>query len=93
MLRSGIRRRSGGLTVVVAPGPGPVPRIGVVAGKRVGAAVARNRAKRRIREALTRVPLQGEADYVVIASPEVNEVEFDRLVAWLERATVAEGDM
>ncbi len=39
------------------------------------------------------MPLQGEGDYVVIASPEVNEAEFGQLVAWLERATVAEGDM
>jgi ribonuclease P protein component len=49
----------------------------------VGNAVARNRVKRRIRAALTRVPLREDTSYIVIASAAVLTVEFDRLVDWL----------
>ncbi len=77
---------------MTAAGEGPLPRVGIVAGRAVGAAVARNRAKRRIRGALDRVPLRSEEDYVVIASPEVNDVEFHRLVEWLTRAATGEGE-
>ncbi len=77
---------------MAAAGRGPIPRVGIVAGRAVGAAVARNRAKRRIRGALIRVPLRSEEDYVVIASPEVNDVEFHELVEWLTRATAGEGE-
>lgn len=45
--------------------------------------MARNRAKRRLREALARVPLEDGMDYVVIASPQVNEAGFDQLCGWL----------
>ncbi len=77
---------------MAAPGGGPLPRVGIVTGKAVGAAVARNRAKRRIRGALARVPLRSEEDYVVIASPEVNDVEFHRLVEWLSQAATGGGE-
>lgn len=50
------RSRANSLVVVLAAprpeGPNEPTRIGVVAGKRVGDAVVRNRAKRRIREQL-----------------------------------------
>lgn len=65
---------------------GGPPRVGVVAGRHVGGAVARNRAKRRLREALGKVPLEDGMDYVVIASPQVNEAAFERLVEWLAAA-------
>ncbi len=77
---------------MAAAGPGPGARVGIVAGRAVGAAVARNRAKRRIRGALERVPLRGEEDYVVIASPQVNDVEFHELVDWLAKAATGEGE-
>ncbi len=64
-------------------------RVGVVAGRKVGGAVARNRAKRRLREAAARVRLQDGVDYVVIASREVNQVEFERLVGWIDQASSA----
>ena len=61
--------------------------MGVVAGRRIGGSVARNRAKRRIREALARVRLVEGVDYIVIASREVNEAAFEQLVGWIDEAT------
>ena len=63
-----------GLVLQAAPTPpetqGPAPRIGFTASKKVGNAVARNRARRRLRAAVNDVigVRGGEAmDYVVIA--------------------------
>jgi hypothetical protein len=43
-----------------------------------------------MREAISRVRLEDGADYVVIASEEVNRVEFRRLVDWIESAASEE---
>jgi len=76
--------------VLSAPGdPGP-PQAAVVAGRRVGTAVRRNRAKRRLRAALDRAPLAADTAYVVVAGPTVVDVEFERLERWLSGAI--EGD-
>ncbi len=85
--RRGRRRRVGGVTGIVLEeaGEGP-PRVGVVAGRRVGNAVRRNRAKRRLREAVARVPLVPGTTYVLVAAPEVVDAPFDRLVAWVRGA-------
>jgi ribonuclease P protein component len=84
--RTGERRRVGGVLVVASDGaPGPA-RIAVVAGRRVGSAVARNRAKRRIREALRRAAVPDGRDYIVIASASVNEAPFEEVAAWVRRA-------
>lgn len=51
--REGRSRANGSFVIVAAPrpaGPDGASRIGIVAGKRVGDAVTRNRAKRRVRE-------------------------------------------
>jgi len=86
VFRHGSRRRSGGILVVHAPGqPGP-PRVGFVVGRKVGGAVQRNRARRRLREAVRKVPLQNGTDYVVVASPAVIDTPFDRLIRWLSEA-------
>lgn len=61
--------------------------MGFVAGKRVGNAVRRNRAKRRMRAAMEQASPTAGKGYIVIAGPEVVEVEFRRVVGWL-RATV-----
>lgn len=90
MRRRGIRRREGGITVVAAPGDADVPRVAFVASRALGPAVRRNRAKRRLREATARVPLQAGRDYVVIASGAVIEAPFVDLVAWLARAVTEE---
>jgi hypothetical protein len=42
-----------------------------------------------MREAIARVSLEHDTVYVVIAGPGVNEVDFDRLVDWLQEASDA----
>ncbi len=84
--RTGRRRRSGGITVLQAPGHLGTPQVGVVAAKNVGNAVQRNRAKRRLREAAHRVDLRPKTAYVVVASPEVLAAPFSELVDWLRSA-------
>lgn len=83
--RTGVRRRAGAVTVIaVAEGTGP-PRVGVVAGRKVGKAVVRNRAKRRLREALARAELRDGTLYVVVALPGVATATYDEIVSWVRR--------
>lgn len=76
--------------MVVAEGPQGPPAVGFVAGKRVGSAVARNRAKRRMREATARCALKPDTVYVLVADSGVLRAEFDRLVEWVEAAAGAD---
>lgn len=57
-------------------------RLGVVASRRVGSAVMRNRAKRRLREAfrLNRPGFQGHVDLVLVARPAVIKAAWKDLV-------------
>jgi len=48
--------------------------------------VARNRAKRRLREALAWAPIRQDRDYVVIGDRAVLEAAFPELVGWVVRA-------
>jgi ribonuclease P protein component len=52
-----------------AAAPAVMPRVGFTASRRVGNAVARNRARRRLKEAAARIiqPHAAPGDYVVIA--------------------------
>jgi ribonuclease P protein component len=84
--RTGVRRRVGGVTVIVAPGEDGPPRVAFVAGKSVGSAVLRNRAKRRLREAMDGLELEQGHDYVVVASRGVADDTFPGLVDKLRRA-------
>lgn len=72
------------LALTVAPGRRNAVRCGFVTGRRIGGAVQRNRARRRVREAV-RLLLPSLAtgyDLVfVIHSPEVIDVPFGRLQA------------
>ena len=87
VFRTGSRRRSGGVVVIVASGASGLPRVGVVAGaKKVGGAAQRNRAKRRLREALMDVPLRDGYDYVVIASQAVLTAPLAEVTRWLRQA-------
>lgn len=88
--RIGIRHRIGGITVFAAPGASGRCRAAFVAGRAVGPAVQRNRAKRRLREAFAQVPIRVDRDYVVTATAAVTEVPFEDLVAWLTRAVTEE---
>ena len=71
--------------VVAAPEGNGLPRVGVVAGRRVGNAVVRNRAKRRLREAMARAALADGTAYIVVALPEVAAATFDELCWWVRR--------
>lgn len=67
----------------------PAPRIGFTASRKVGIAVERNRARRRLKAAAERVlPQRGEKgfDYVVIARSETLTRSFADLIADLETA-------
>ena len=76
-----------------APAPTGPPQVGFVAARRVGNAVQRNRAKRRLREAMMNVELQADTAYVVVASPGVVTMGFDDLVAHLGRAVSTSGEV
>lgn len=59
----------GSLVVAFFVGPGGPPRLGVVASRRVGSAVERSRAKRRLREIYRRAPRRPAGDLVLVARP------------------------
>ncbi len=73
--------------LVAAPNPVGTLRIGVVAGRRVGTAVARNRAKRLLREAARHLypHLVPGWDLVLIARPPILDVKEPQVEAALER--------
>ena len=62
------------------------PQVGIVASRRVGSAVRRNRAKRRLREAMMRVELESGTAYVVVAPAGAVTMEFDDLTRRLREA-------
>ncbi|MBT8215134.1 MAG: ribonuclease P protein component [Acidimicrobiia bacterium] len=86
ILGSGSRHRVGGITLAIGPVDSPGPLVGLVAGRRVGSAVARNRAKRRIRAIMAGLSLRPGFGYVVVASPAVVTAPHDELVGWITTA-------
>ena len=72
--------------MIAAAGAPGAPQVGVVAGRRVGGAVRRNRAKRRLRAAISEVSLADGVAYIVIAGPEVPDVDYRQLRAWIASA-------
>ena len=77
--------------MICAGGETGLPQVGIVASRRVGGAVTRNRAKRRLREALMRVGLRQDTAYIVVASPDVATMGFEHLVHGLGSA-IAESE-
>jgi ribonuclease P protein component len=83
-----------GLILQALPHPGaaapaaPAPRVGFTASRRVGIAVLRNRARRRLKAAAERIlPSHAAAgDYVVIARSTTASRDFAALVGDLEAA-------
>jgi ribonuclease P protein component len=80
-----LRRVAGAVTLEMAPTPDPAPqtlRLGFTASKKIGNAVARNRAKRRLRAAAyALLPLSGRAghDYVLVARAGILARDFSAL--------------
>ena len=66
-----------------------IPRYGITASKKIGMAVERNRAKRRIRHAIKEVlPKYGKNgyDYIVVATIKTNKVSWKTILNDLEKA-------
>ena len=90
---AGIRRVTGGLTLEICKTPEAVRatgmRVGYTATKKLGGAVDRNRAKRRLRAAAAAVlPLFGRAgnDYVLVARRDTLTLPFEELLDDLKSA-------
>ena len=77
----GVRIHGRYLTLLMAPSPGARCRLGIVASKKLGAAVARNRAKRLIREVFRQHPPRaGRAvDVLVIPRRELFDAAFSHI--------------
>ena len=86
----GIRRVAPGLTLEICANPAyPKPRVGFTASRKVGGAVVRNRAKRRLRAAAAEVlAAQGlpGTDYVLVARQGTVGRPFDALKSDLAEA-------
>ena len=88
LYRRGRRSEIGGVLVIQGVGESGPPQVGIVAGRGVGNAVARNRAKRRLREAIRQVELRPDTAYIVVASTDTVDRPFEALIAGLGRAIV-----
>ena len=75
-------------------GTGVAPRIGFTLTKKVGIAVVRNRARRRLREAvrLSGLPVRPGHDYVIVGRFDAIRMSFDGLKSELVRAVDAVHD-
>ena len=89
----GVRRVTPGLTLEICPNPGALaPRVGFTASRKVGNAVIRNRAKRRLRAVAAQIlPASGLAgtDYVLVARQGTVARPFESLKADLAQALAA----
>jgi ribonuclease P protein component len=93
----GIRRSTAGLTLEICPTPAAAAkdgifRVGFTASRKVGGAVERNRAKRRLRAAAQAIlPEAARActDYVLIARPATLERPYEALLKDLAGALAA----
>jgi ribonuclease P protein component len=86
------------VVLVVLPNDMTLSRIGVIASRAVGGAVQRNRAKRRLREAIQPLLASIEPgwDLILIARQSVGQARFEKiqsaLAALLQRASLLNGN-
>ncbi|MBL6937566.1 MAG: ribonuclease P protein component [Alphaproteobacteria bacterium] len=88
----GIRRVTPGLTLEISRSEGETIRVGFTASRKIGGAVVRNRAKRRLRAVAAAVlPLSGQkgTDYVLVARRDTVTRPFESLKADLAQALSA----
>ena len=78
--KQGARTRGRYLTLIGVPGQSGASRLGIVAPKRLGNALHRNRSKRRVRELFRHTKPTSCLDLVVLPRPEFAEVPFSALV-------------
>lgn len=64
-------------------GEGSLPRVAVVAGRKVGKAVERNRAKRKLRAAAQSADLSPATDYILIADADTSAIHVHELTDML----------
>ena len=72
--------------MILAPALSEPGRVAFVASRKVGGAVARNRAKRRMRAALSRIERNPRMDAVYSATSSVLSAPFGDLVQWMDEA-------
>jgi ribonuclease P protein component len=93
----GVRKVAASLTLEICPTPESTAksgyfRVGFTASRKIGGAVERNRAKRRLREAAAAVlPLSGHegTDYVLVARPNTLSQPYKGLLADLAAVLAA----
>ena len=81
MQRDGMRTRGRYLTLFTLSNGLDVGRLGIIATRRIGGAVRRNRAKRRVRELFRHRKGRPGFDIVVLVRPVVPDVPIDALEA------------
>ncbi len=78
--KQGERTRGRYLTLISLPGQSGASRLGIVAPKRLGNAIRRNRSKRRVRELFRHAKPTPSLDLVVLPRPGFPDVSFSALV-------------
>lgn len=79
----GSKRHGRLMSVTAVASAAPAARLGIAASRRIGGAVVRNRAKRRIREVFRRVEWQPAVDVVVTPRRELIDAPIDDIRAEL----------